>query len=186
MQDQQRYSDYGTPKQAQMKNRIVLGDERGGRKRAYVLSNMDVIRDFDKDIIDDIQIEAGKTYWSWRDISGKEQGYGESPAYADRVDDPENFLAVDSSDESETAPGAVREQFIILCGLMAPDYLRVINACCSDADEENPMRIIQAFQLNGLCLITFAFEALEKNMPKARKIFEQRLQNAVDCLLEKA
>lgn len=176
----EKYSDLGTKKQMQMRNRVLLGDERGGVKRAYVVSNLDIL--FDNELIDNYHREAGKTYWAWRTIARKRQGYAENPAYEESTGGEE----CQPVDDSETEVGAVWELFTILTGLINPQYLEIIDACCCEADKDMSLLIIQIYS-NNLAVFADAFTALDKGMMRAREIFEKRcedVKNGVDRALE--
>jgi hypothetical protein len=183
----ERYSDYGTPQQATMLNRTILGDERGGRKRAYVKTNMDIIHEETQGYSDHIpkftqlHIDAGLTYMRWRAIARRAMGFGEGAAYGDSVYNEDD---APTPPPNETKDGEAEEKFIILDGLIHPDFRGIINACCEDADPKNPLLIIQAFRGNVLCCI-YAFDHLDKKIHEARRIFEQR-KETVDDTHEKA
>jgi hypothetical protein len=177
----ERYSDLGTPKQMQMRNRVLLGEERGGVKKAYVVSNLDIL--FDNELIDDFQRETGKIYWGWRTIARRRQGYAENPAYEETAYESEM-----QSDHTETEDGIIWEMFNILTGGMPKMYLDTIDACCNEADKDMPLLIIQAFNGN-LNIFSHALDQLDKCIHTARSEFEKRCENVknnVDRTLQKA
>lgn len=166
----ERYSDLGTSKQMQMKNRILLGDARGGDKKTYVVSNLDIL--YDNGLIDDFQREAGNRYWAWRTTARGVLGYTENRIYRESVD--ESNIA---ENETETEDGVIWEMFNIVLKSASKQCVDIVDACCNDADKDMPLAIIQAHRGN-LSIFALALDEMDRALSAAPKEFEKRCAEA--------
>jgi hypothetical protein len=174
----ERYSDFGTSEQIAKGDRIMLGDERGGVKKTYAKSMLDVL--VDNDIINDVQKQYGEAYWRMKEIAFPMLAIVNNPIYDALVHMPE--IESRMEDLSVSEDGAITEIYIILNGKLIPPYQMVLNACCVQVIECMPLVVIQACGEN---LIRQAFEALERLHPVASREFENRCNKAVAALPEK-
>lgn len=163
----ERHSDYGTKEQIQKGGRILLGDERGGVRKAYARNMLDVLRD--NDIITDAQKDYGLTYWRMKETAFSFLSITTNPIYGDSLT-PEDTACIDSPEKS--VDGAMTEIWMILAGALLKRHRDVLNACCHTVIECSPLLIIQTCGEN---LLRQVFEELESKLPLASRQFEARI-----------
>lgn len=152
----------------------LLGDQRGGNRKYYAMSVLDVL--LEEEIITPAQRDYGLTYWRVKDAAFAFLGIAESPMYAETKDDEEEADADEDTDQDATLlaeEGRSAEVFMALCRCLQLRHRDVINACCTQACECSPFLVIHAC---GEGAIRQAFEALERLLPLAARDAEARIR----------